>query len=112
MKASVKVGSATEQAHYQKLLRDYDRLPPELRKGVDEMREEYKHIGFTPAPSVALVWDTFWAIRATKTIESPINHTDIYSYSRLLRVGLEIWEVRAVLQFDRAYNAAYSKYHE
>lgn len=113
MKASSNVGLGSEKAHYTKLLKDYELglLPPDI--DIELIRAKVKEYEpFEPPAIMSQVWTGFWQIRNTKAFETPINHTDVYYFTRVMGIEYEQWEVRGLFALDRAWYAAYDKYNK
>jgi hypothetical protein len=114
MKASTNVGLGSEKAHWTKLLRDHDAGFP-LPEGVDieAIRETVKgYEPFEPPMVMGEVWLGFWQMRNTKSYDTPINHTDVYYFMKVMGFRLDNWEVRAIFALDRAWYTAYAKYNK
>ena len=100
MKGQRKVGSSSEQAHIDKLIRDYDKLPDVLKESVKALREERRLTNYVPHPFFQTCYELFWELRNTKSYDHPINHNDIKSLTDLYNIKLDVWEIRAILTFQ------------
>lgn len=103
VKLSRDSGRGTKFAHYNKLISDYDKLPIEFKKTVDDIKKEYESALYEPANYLMLPYKLFWEIRMTKAIETPITHGDILSAITLYGWKLSYEEVKVILHWDRVY---------
>jgi hypothetical protein len=54
------------------------------------------------------LWNMFWALHATRNVTyggmyQPISYAEIESYSRLLQIAIEPWEIEIIKRMDRAF---------
>lgn len=90
----------------------YDKLDDNFKKIVDDQREEFNKLSRNPPRIFCNVWIGFWELRNTKSMDHPINHTDIKNYTDLIKYKINTWEVRQILQWDNEYYHYYNKHKE
>ena len=105
-----RVGSATEQQHLDKMLRDYDNLPEDIKKSLDQTLKERKLSNYIPHPLFQNAYRFFWKLRNTKSYENPINYTDIKDLMEVYKISLNIWEVETILSLQIKWYEASDKY--
>jgi len=90
----------------------YDKLDENFKKIVDQKRKEFSELETNPPFILQNVWYAFWELRNTKSLEHPINHTDIRSYKELMNYQINKWEVRQILEWDATYYKCYKQHKE
>lgn len=103
---------ASEYKHYLKMRGEYEagKLKPVFHPLFLEMHEKYRFVSYRPPYILKNAWATYWDVRNTKAVETPITHQDILAYITLMRRELLPIEVELIFGWDDCYYKYYHKY--
>ena len=112
VKSQRQIGTGSEREHYDKLIRDYDLLPDNIKESVKDIIEERERQNYVPHRLLQTSYTLFWELRQTKSFDFPITHLDIQALTQLYDIRLDAWEVKCILTFDAEFYKASNKYKD
>ena len=110
------IGKESKGVIYKKMQRDYEKMPPELRKAFDELKNNTPSLTktetYAPKSIFRRAYVAFFAMRNTKTLETYLNHQDIYAYMQVTHKKLNPYEIDAIFAMDRTFLKCYHESHK
>lgn len=92
------------------MLKDWDKLPPDVQQSLDKEKKERELLNYIPHPLFRNSFMLFWKLRNTKSFDHPINYLDIKALTDLYNFSLNIWEIETILSFQVKWYEASEKY--
>lgn len=86
-------------------MEDADKMPPEFREALSEIRNEFELFHDSPEPPLLFAWNIFWELRSSKNVTDKIQFTDIKAYGELYEIKFQPCEIKLIMHWDALFNS-------